>query len=430
MIPASTLSIQVTLSDGGAYSVVNTVNRPSDQSTSTMSFTDVPVGAITLSASAYPQAGAGGRPLASTLNQSLTAQAGTANTFNVTLDSVITSLNVTAPRTYVWVGETMAITMSAWDSSHQAVLVAPQEVIWSSSDTAIATVDPQTGIITGVSDGTVTITANETCSRKTSNITMTVRTESPIGTVQVNPIDNATMVYVPHGPFLMGSTSEDAYAELFDEAPQHTVILDGYWIYKYEVTVAQFRAFCTATGYTYDWTGNKPPWGWIDSHPVVNVNWADARAYAAWAGAIIPTEAQWEKAARGTDGRFYPWGRVWDCEKCNDWDDHNPLGGGYHASRTAPTGSYPDCVSPYGAYDQSGNVWEWCADWYGKTYFSVSPLLNPTGPTSGPGRVARGGGWADIDYPLYCRITNRYYYVPTTMLRWLGFRCAMPVTVP
>ena len=133
-----------------------------------------------------------------------------------------------------------------------------------------------------------------------------------------------------------------------------------------------------------------------DDHPVVQVSWFDAEAYCAWAGGSLPTEAQWEKAARGTDGRTYPWGSVFDGTWLN-YCDASCEGGdtafddGYRF--TAPVGSYPAGASPYGALDMAGNVWEWTADWYDDGYYAVSPASNPTGPDSGQYRVLRGGSW-------------------------------------
>jgi len=138
------------------------------------------------------------------------------------------------------------------------------------------------------------------------------------------------------------------------------VNLDGYWIYKYEVTVAQYRKFCNETGSNMP---EAPSWGWQDDHPIVHVSWDNATAYTQWAGVRLPTEAQWEKAARGTDGRAYPWGNEWDATKCA-----NSVG--QRLSSTKPIGSYPSDTSPYGALDMAGNVWEWCADWYDGNYYN------------------------------------------------------------
>ena len=161
---------------------------------------------------------------------------------------------------------------------------------------------------------------------------------------------------------------------LFDhERPQHRVYLDGYWIYKQEVTVAQYRGFCKATGRKMP---NKPSWGWRDDHPITNVTWEDAATYAEWAGMSLPTEAQWEKAARGTDGRTYPWGNVWEASRC-------ATSAGRKLASPQPAGSHRLDCSPYGALDMSGNAREWCCDWYDPEYYENTPSENPPGPSQG-----------------------------------------------
>jgi len=237
------------------------------------------------------------------------------------------------------------------------------------------------------------------------------RTPSPpaepqAGDVWVNRQDGAEMVYVPAGEFLMGSKEGEGASE---EHPQHKVYLDGYWIYKTEVTVAQYRKFCQATGRQMP----REP----DTHPVVNVNWDDATAYAQWAGAALPTEAQWEKAARGTDGRQYPWGNDWDAKKC-----YNSVGGNA-PWEPKPVGSYPDGASPYGTLDMAGNALEWCADWYDSKYYQSSPLRNPTGPATGTARLQRGGSWY-FDTPDFFRAAYRVTGLPTASFESWGFRCA------
>jgi len=174
---------------------------------------------------------------------------------------------------------------------------------------------------------------------------------STAGEENINPKDQAKIVWVPAGEFLMGSTENDNEA-CPDEKPQHLVYLDGYWIYKMEVTVAQYRKFCEATGRSMP---KAPNWGWLDTHPIVNISWDDANAYALWAGASLPTEAEWEKAARGTDGRQYPWGNDWSTEKCIHFSNSQ--------GKTAPVGNNPAETSPFGCLDMAGNAWEWCADW-------------------------------------------------------------------
>ena len=185
-------------------------------------------------------------------------------------------------------------------------------------------------------------------------------------------------------------------------APRHRVQMDGFWMYRNDVTVAQFRKFCAETGQAMP---KEPAWGWHDDHPMVNVSWDDAQAYSAWAGVALPTEAEWEKAARG-DGTHheYVWGDAWP----------PPPGAGNFADETCrASGKYQNAIfvdgytdgfvntSPVGAfaangiglYDMAGNVWQWCADRYGADYYHNSPLQNPTGPATGTARVLRGGGW-------------------------------------
>ena len=232
--------------------------------------------------------------------------------------------------------------------------------------------------------------------------------------VWTNPQDGSEFVWVPAGQFIMGSNEG-----FLDERPQRRVYLDGYWIGKYEVTVAQFRRFCEATGREMP---RAPEWGWQDAHPVANVTWHDAAAYAEWSGCRLPTEAEWEKAARGADGRLYPWGNVWDVENCNNYSDHNPAGDGYQQTQTAPVGSYPSGASPYGCLDMAGNVWEWCRDWYSSTYYSVSPSTDPQGSTSGSVRVLRGGSWNSYDD--LCRAAFRYDNSPSFTYDSSGFRLA------
>ncbi|MFC1707283.1 SUMF1/EgtB/PvdO family nonheme iron enzyme [Planctomycetota bacterium] len=184
------------------------------------------------------------------------------------------------------------------------------------------------------------------------------------------------MVYVPPGDFVMGSEDGDA-----DEEPRHThPILRGYYVGRYETTVGQFKRFVEATGYQTEaetgdgmhvWTGSDwekragsswrtPGFGQNDSHPVVGVTWNDAKAFCDWAELSLPTEAQWEKAARGTDGRTYPWGDEKPTQDRCVWDEHPRYG----KQSPAPVGEHPRGISPYGAHDMAGNVWEWCKDWY------------------------------------------------------------------
>jgi formylglycine-generating enzyme required for sulfatase activity len=261
-----------------------------------------------------------------------------------------------------------------------------------------------------------TLTHKQISTKKKVTTTTTTKTKTGIKT-KINPKDGAEMILIPAGDFLMGSTDADKNAQDY-EKPQHKVYLDAYYMYKTEVTVMQYRKFCTATGRKMP---NTPDWGWKVNHPIVNVTWNDAKAYADWAGAILPTEAQWEKAARGTDGRIYPWGTTWDETKCanytNSGKDNTTKG-------THPVGSFPTGASPYGVMDMSGNVYEWCSDWYGADYYKNTPAKNPTGPITGNWRVLRGGSW--ISPPIGCRGAYRGNDDPTCYYGYYGFRCASP----
>jgi formylglycine-generating enzyme required for sulfatase activity len=233
--------------------------------------------------------------------------------------------------------------------------------------------------------------------------------------------DASEMVLVPGGEFLMGSTDADPDARS-DERPQHRVWLDAYYADVYPVTVRQYRVFCQASGRGMP---EAPFWGgWLDDHPVVNVSWHDAVAYCEWAGKRLLTEAEWEKAARGVDGRIWPWGNEWDGRAAHcDYQHHCEWSG-----KTAPVGSHSGGVSPYGCHDLIGNVWEWCADWYGGEYYRRSPERNPQGPPSGSMRVLRGGSWWNNN--LYrLRTAYRLSSTPTNRDPYWGFRCAQGLPV-
>ena len=244
---------------------------------------------------------------------------------------------------------------------------------------------------------------------------LTGNTVAPTVKTRINPKDGAETVYVPAGEFLMGSKKGEGQD---DEHPQRSVYLDGYWIYKNDVTVAEYQRFCTATGHKMPLA---PDWGWNDDNPITNVSWDDAKAYSDWAGLALPTEAQWEKAARGTDGRIYPWGNDWDKARANSREGRNP--------GTIAVGSYPDGASPYGCLDMAGNVWQWCTDWYDEKAYTNSPQRNPAGPTTGTRRVVRGGSWC---YGANdCRSATRRSSIPAARYGFdgggdgnFGFRCA------
>ncbi|GAB4545841.1 MAG: hypothetical protein Fur002_20320 [Anaerolineales bacterium] len=235
------------------------------------------------------------------------------------------------------------------------------------------------------------------------------------GAMTIVAQDGKEMVYVPAGEFLMGSeTGGD------DEKPPHRVYLDAFYIDRYPVTNAEYKKFVEAAGRKppSHWENGKIPPG-KETHPVVNVSWHDAAAYAAWAGKRLPTEAEWEKAASWdplkNEKRVYPWGDRFDAALCNSRE--SSLGG------TTPVGKYsPQGDSPYGAADMAGNVWEWCADWYDSGYYKNSPKQNPQGPKSGQYRVLRGGSWSLNDSLV--RASYRRRDNPDDWDYYIGFRCS------
>ncbi len=249
--------------------------------------------------------------------------------------------------------------------------------------------------------------------------------------VKLERISLSDMVRIPAGPFLMGSSDEEIKKVVRDlgggevgpdiqwfaaERPQHEVYVEELYIDKYEVTSAQYKDFAQATGRPVPrhWEGGTYPEGKKD-HPVVYVSWEDADAYCRWVGKRLPKEAEWEKAARGTDARIWPWGNTFDIAKCNveSWE----------GSGSRPVGSYPDGVSPYGVYDMAGNVWEWTDSWY-----DAYPGSNHETTEFGKKlRVLRGGSWYHYDSlgPIGARCASRDRAVPQSVSYVAGFRCAI-----
>ncbi|MEI7831891.1 MAG: SUMF1/EgtB/PvdO family nonheme iron enzyme [bacterium] len=239
----------------------------------------------------------------------------------------------------------------------------------------------------------------------------------------VNTTDNAKMTYIPStGDFYLKfqSIGSSNYSYKW-------IAIDGYWIYQKEVTVAQYRAFCTATNRAMP---SAPSWGWQDTHPIVNVSWNDAKAYADWAGVQLPTEAQWAKADIGIyacGSREYPWfvytwstpATAWDITKCaNYYNSYNVNG---HTG-TWPIGSFPTGASPYGVLDMSGNAAEWCNDWFDYTYKGI------TGPSTGAAKVIRGGSWFDTENNL--TTGARTFGLPDSTSNTVGFRCVSTRPAP
>lgn len=310
-------------------------------------------------------------------------------------------------------------------------------------------------------------------------------TTKPISSESTYPesIDhaNSNMILVPYGTFTMGGNPLDvlSYCEeqLSDVAcerslikgvfPAHPITLNSFYIDQTEVTNQAFATFLSDQGnlpYRYSMhiktpdmlTWNDPPdFYWYDdegasshiarlgekwiadyayaNHPVTQVNWFGADAYCRWRGARLPTEAEWEKAARGSDERLYPWGNVFDDKKINFCDSscEIDLGERHYTdgfAQTSPAGNFPQGASPYGVLDMAGNVWEWSADIYDVLYYTVSPTFNPAGPLHGYYRVIRGGSFTNS--ASYNMIVARRVEVPNVNHRTIGFRCALDASEP
>jgi formylglycine-generating enzyme required for sulfatase activity len=249
-------------------------------------------------------------------------------------------------------------------------------------------------------------------------------------------------VWVPSGSFLMGTDETDptgelapptwARFELASERPRHEVALSsGYWIDKTEVTNEAFQAFVDAGGYQERSLWSEAGWTWLSGrdatalpvacvdaepdHPRVCLTWYEAEAYAAWRGGALPTEAQWEFAARGPSSSIFPWGDDWDAARANVVD----------SSELMAVGSYPDGASWVGALDMSGNAMEWAADWYSGSYYKQEVRDDPTGPDLGTKKVEKGGWWGSV--PYVARAAYRHFEDPPTYQdHHIGVRIVIP----
>jgi iron(II)-dependent oxidoreductase len=267
--------------------------------------------------------------------------------------------------------------------------------------------------------------------------------------------DGSEMTRIPAGEFWMGNDRTAPTRAIEDcqragqksckddyqhDQPQRRVYLDAFLIDRFEVTNAQFDRFVKSTGYQTDaeregdsawvWREKNGKWVWVEvqganwrnpngpdtksfaNHAAVQISWQDAEAYCKWSGKRLLTEAEWEKAARGTDARQYPWGEGWSAEKAN---------GAMTIKTTVAIGSYPLGVSPYGVYDLAGNAAEWVADWYDGNYYASAPKRNPKGPHRGKYRVIRGGSW--LSEPRGLRTFNRARSYHWSRHANFGFRC-------
>lgn len=242
------------------------------------------------------------------------------------------------------------------------------------------------------------------------------RLRKPRSLPETQTLPDAPMVMIPEGVFAMGANGTDA---LEDERPQHQVWVDRFEIDRYEVTTGHYAEFLALTKRSVPWQWEGVDLSQHRDHPVIGVSWFDADAYCRRQGKRLPTEAEWEKAARGIDGRLYPWGN----QVPNDALANFGLGARFSYSQVlTPVQRYEAGVSPYGLYQMAGNVGEWVADWYGANYYESSPTRNPTGPDSGSFRVLRGGSWSDL--PKYLLTYGRFKLPPDTRNSYTGFRCA------
>ena len=230
------------------------------------------------------------------------------------------------------------------------------------------------------------------------------------------PTAETPMVEIPEGSFTMGL---DGVQALEDERPKHHVWLPTFFMDLHEVTTAQYALFLAATNRAAPWQWNTVDLTQHRDRPVIGADWSDAEAYCRWKGTRLPTEAEWEKSARGTDGRFYPWGNWVPSKDLANF----ALGARFSYSQVLmPVQSYEQGKSPYGLYHMAGNVWEWVQDWYATNYYDVSPERNPQGPEQGQFKVLRGGSWSDL--PKYLLTYGRFTLSPETRNSYTGFRCA------
>jgi formylglycine-generating enzyme required for sulfatase activity len=343
---------------------------------------------------------------------------------------------------WLWIGLGLFFAVVVICGGFGLVLFGDELMARSNKDTTVTSLASiATATSTEIQMPTVTL-AQATADFPTPTGTLPLHTPTPtlgIGSTLVREKDSMEMALIPAGEFEMGSEGG-----VSNESPVHTVYLDAYWIDRFEVTNAQFALFVDETGYVT--TAEEQGWSWVydgnsweetedvywrepgdakgkadvkTQSPVIHVSWQDAKAYCDWAGARLPTEAEWEKAARGgLKGRVYPWG---DAEPICALSAENGAQFKNCSGQVLSVGSFAS--NGYGLFDMAGNVWEWVADWYDSNYYALSPTENPPGPSSGSYRVFRGGSWNYSDGNL--RVAYRGSINPGHTDFNLGFRCAL-----
>lgn len=256
---------------------------------------------------------------------------------------------------------------------------------------------------------------SETTTIEVPTSTITPSPKLGVGSTRIAPKDGMILLYVPAGEFIMGSNDDDQ-----NDNPEHKVNLKSFWIDQTDVTNAMYAKCHDAGGCKQLPSSTKSNTQAVyygnpdfDSFPVIYVSWQAAKDYCKWADRRLPTEAEWEKAARGDDRRTYPWG--------NEPPNNDRLNFNHQVEDTTKVGEYPDGASPYGALDMAGNVWNWVADWYEFSYYSKSRTSNPPGPTTATEKVLRGGAWNYT--PEYATTTRRVQLDPSVTSYDIGFRC-------
>lgn len=290
-----------------------------------------------------------------------------------------------------------------------SILQKPDSVTRTPSQQTTATLTP-------IISGTLSATQSPTISRtpSISSSPTIAKTYTPTPTIYPPQITQkgAVMLLIPAGSFTMGSNNGND-----DEKPPHTVTLSAFYMDKYEVSNALYKACmnanaCSAPAERSSYSRSSYYYNsQFDNYPVIYVNWYQAKSYCLWRGGDLPSEAEWEYAARGTDGRIYPWGNQIDKTRAN-----------YNGSDTTSIDNIVAGESPFGLYNMAGNVWEWVNDWYDGSYYQSSPSINPQGPSTGLNRIVRGGSWG-VD-PGSTNSANRFEFYPRSMSYATGFRCA------